>query len=387
MIKPHPFLACASCSLLWCILSIDVAAQELPQTGKHLAFRKADIPIEGEYIDAAFYVNSLTQELRPKIVTRKESVDFMTRDGAIRHRVITHSGLTATITSNGQFIGFYKDGFRLYKDTGELLWQDTPDEDYDGPERLYRISSQGVVCNLFREKGKAIFHNQYGVVTAAHAITNGMSRTLNGEWSPDGQFFLVSATMTGMYRDNRLFLFDARGTKLWEKRTDNRWAVEVEFSPKSRWIFLIYRDFSARALGIAILTTQEGSIVHELSHADLRFPCISTNERHFLVRARYLKERPGQKLVLFDIETGTKLFEIFLPKPILDYVIFSDEEVIYVLHQSELVKLDMTGAVVGSYDFGKLEASQNTLRFEGGSTADRALLRSPKSFLYLNQSK
>lgn len=311
----------------------------------------------------------------------------MTREGAIKQRIITHSGPTATITSNGQFIGFYKDGFRLYKDTGELLWQDTPDEDYDGPERRYRISSQGVVCNLFREKGKAIFHNQYGVVTAAHAITDGMSRTLNGEWSPDGQYFLVSATMTGMYRDNRLFLFDAQGTKLWEKNTDKRWAVEIEFSPKSNWIFLIYRDLNARAFGIAIITTQDGSIAHDLSHSNLLYPSISTDEKHFLAKGRNPKERPGERFALFEIQTGIKLFENFSPKPIIDYVIFPDEEVVYVLHQSEMVKLDMAGAVIGSYDFGKLEASQNTLRLEGGSTADRVLIRSYESFLHLNQSK
>lgn len=91
--------------------------------------------------------------------------------------------------------------------------------------------------------------------------------------------------------------------------------------------------------------------------------------------------------MLFDIQTGASLFEIFVPKPIIDYVIFPDEEAIYVLHQSEMVKLDMTGAVVGSYEFGELEAPQNALRLEGGSTADRVLIRNHESFLYLNLTK
>ncbi|MCK6562183.1 hypothetical protein HUU39_25250 [candidate division KSB1 bacterium] len=236
MIKTHLFAAYASCTLLWCSLAIELAAQGLSQSVQQLTFRKVDIPIEGEYIDAVFYTDSLTQELRPKIVIREESVDFVSREGSLKNRVITPNGRFATIAGSGKYIGFYKDGFQIYRDDGELLWRDAPYGDSeDGPGRRYTISSQGIVCNVLKEEGKIIFHDHNGNIAAAHPITGGMSRTLNGEWSADGQFFLVSATMTGMYRDNRLFLFDVRGTKLWEKRTDNRWVVEIiEFCISNR---------------------------------------------------------------------------------------------------------------------------------------------------------
>ncbi|MDL1875059.1 hypothetical protein FBQ85_07785 [Cytophagia bacterium CHB2] len=387
MIKTHLFAAYASCALLWCSMATDLAAQDLSQTGKQLAFRKANIPIEGEYIDAVFYTDSSAQELRPKIIIRKESVDFMTRAGAIRHRVITHSGPTATITCNGQFICFYKEGFCFYKDTGDLLWQDAPEEDEDGPGRLYKISSLGLVCNVLKQNGKIIFHSQQGTVMAVHAITDGMSRTLDGEWSPDGQYFLASASITSMLHDNRIFLFDAQGAKLWEKRLDEKWAVEIEFSPKSKWIFLRYRDFNDRTFGNTLLATQDGAAVHDLIQNDLLFPTFSTDERYFLARGRHRREGPGQKLVLFDIETGTALFEIFLAKPIIDYVVFPDEVVIYVLHQSEIVKLDVSGAVIGAYAFEKLEAPLNILRLQDGSTPNQVLIRGQGSYLYLNPSK
>ncbi|MCG3157446.1 MAG: hypothetical protein DKINENOH_04080 [bacterium] len=389
MIKTHLFAAYASCTLLWCSLAIELAAQGLSQSVQQLTFRKVDIPIEGEYIDAVFYTDSLSQELRPKIIIRKESVDFMTREGLLRHRVIAQVGESAKIAAHGRYIGFYHEGrFSVYKDSGESLWQDTPpnEGDEDVPERRYRISSQGIVCTVLRDKGKVIFHNQQGTIIAEHGVTNSMSRTLDGDWSPDGEYFLVSATMTGMYRDNRLFLFDARGTKLWEIRTDNRWAVDVEFSSKSSWASLTYRDLSARTFGIAIISTRDGSIARELSHSNLLYPFISSDERYLLAKDRYLKERSGQRLVLFDIQAGAQLFEIFLSKPIVDYVVFPDDQAIFALHQSEIVKLDMTGAVVGSYDLGELDTSQNTLQLQGESTADRVLIRSQKSFLYLNPS-
>jgi len=130
MIKTHLFAAYASCALLWCSMATDLAAQGLSQPVQQLTFRKADIPIEGEYIDAVFYTDSLTQELRPKIVIRKESIDFMTRAGALQHRVVTRTGRYATIAVKGKFIGFYHPRrFVVYKDTGELLWQDAPPEE------------------------------------------------------------------------------------------------------------------------------------------------------------------------------------------------------------------------------------------------------------------
>ncbi|MCK6558211.1 hypothetical protein L6R21_03350 [bacterium] len=390
MIKNHLFAAYASCTLLWCSMATDLAAQELSQTGKQLTFRKAEIPIEGEYIDAVFYTDSLSQELRPKIIIRKESVDFMTRAGALQHRVVTRTGRYATIAVNGKFIGFYHPRrFVVYKDTGELLWQDAPPEEgsEDVPERGYRISSQGNVCILLRRKGSIIFHNQHGAVLAEHAITDGMSRTLEGEWSSDGQYFVVSATITGMYRDNRLFLFDARGAKLWEKSMDNRWAVEREFSPQLRWLLLMYWDFDVRKSGIAILAVQDGSIAHDLSQIDLFNPAISSDGKYFLARGSYVKGQPGQKAALFDIQTGIKRFEIFLPKRILDYVIFSDERVIYVLHDSEIVKLDMSGAVISNFAFERQEGSEDILRIHRGSTADRVLIRTSKSLLYMNVSE
>lgn len=386
MIKSHLFAAYASCTLLWCSMATDLAAQELSQAGKQLAFRKADIPIEGEYIDAVFYTDSPAQELQPKIIIRKESVDFMTREGLLRHRVIAQVGESAKIAAHGRYIGFYHKGrFSVYKDSGELLWQDAPpyDGDEDVPERRYRISSQGIVCTVLRDKGKVIFHNQQGTIMAEHGVTNSMSRTLNGEWSPDGQYFLASAGMM----ITQLHLFDARGAKLWDKSLEQKYVVEVEFSPQSKWIFLGYHDFSDRTSGNAILTTLDGSIVHDWSHAALLSPFFSVDERYVLAKGSYQKERPGQQLVLFDIQTGAKQFEIFLPKYIIDYTVFSDAGTIYVLQDSEAIKLDMSGAMVGKIDFGHLGLSRDQLRIDDESTADRVLIRSHQSFLNLNEGE
>jgi len=386
MIKLHQLLTYAGCALLWCSTANDIAAQSLTQTEKQFTLRKADVPIEGEYIDAVFYADPVTQELRPKIVIRNESVDFITREGSLRNRVVERVGETAKIAANGEFIGFYHpDRFCVYKDTGDLLWQDAPPEEgsEDVPERRYRLSSQGIVCNVLRHKGKIIFHDQQGAVMAEHSITNGMSRTLNGEWSPDGQYFLASAGM----RITQLHLFDARGAKQWDKRLEQKYVVDVEFSPKSKWIFLGYHDFSDRTSGNAILTLLDGSIVHDLIHADLLFPSFSVDEKYVFAKGRYLKDRPGQQFVLFDIQAGAKLFEIFLPKYIIDFIIFSEAGTIYVLHDSEIVKLDMSGAAVGKIDFGQLKISRDQLRIHDESTADRVLIRGHKNFLDLSTSE
>lgn len=385
--------------MLWCSLAIELAAQDSAQSGKQLAFRKVDVPIEGEYIDAVFYSDSLSQALRPKIIIREESVDFMTREGALQHRVITRTGRYAMMAANGKFIGFYNlDRFIVYKDTGELLWQDTPPEEgsEDVPERGYRISSQGNVCTLLRHKGSIIFHSQHGAVLAEYAITDGMSRTLEGEWSPDGQYFLAYHGM----RITQLHLFDARGAKLWNRSLEQKYVVEVEFSPQSKWIFLGYHDLSNRTSGNAILTTLNGSIVHDWSHvgllppfvhgwshAALLSPFFSVDERYALAQGNYQKERPDQQLVLFDIQTGAKQFEILWPKHIIDYTVFSNAGTIYILQDSEVIKLDMSGAMVGKIDFGHLGLSRDRLRIDDGSTADRVLIRSHQRFLILNEGE
>ncbi|NUM66931.1 hypothetical protein HUU39_16970 [candidate division KSB1 bacterium] len=396
MIKPHLFLANAICVLLWCSLAIELAAQGLSQPVQQLTFQKADIPIEGEYIDAVFYADSLSQELRPKIIIRKESVDFMTREGLLKHRVVTPNGRFARIATNGRFIGFNHSGFEIYSDSGIFLWQDAEWEDIEGPGRLYTISSKGIVCNVNNDAGKVVFHDLHGTVTAEHAITDGMSRTLSGEWSPDGQYFLAYHGM----RITQLHLFDARGAKLWNRSLEQKYVVEVEFSPQSKWIFLGYHDLSNRTSGNAILTTLNGSIVHDWSHvgllppfvhgwshAALLSPFFSVDERYVLAQGTYQKERPGQQLVLFDIQTGAKQFEILWPKYIIDYSVFSDAGTIYILQDSEAIKLDMSGAMVGKIDFGHLGLSRDRLRIDDGSTADRVLIRSHQSFLVLNKGE
>ncbi|NUO82977.1 hypothetical protein HUU05_23135 [candidate division KSB1 bacterium] len=84
MIKPRQLLTYASYALLWCGTVTDISAQNLAQTGNQFTLRTTEVPIEGEYVDAVFYADSVTQELRPKIIIRKESVDFISLSGTLK---------------------------------------------------------------------------------------------------------------------------------------------------------------------------------------------------------------------------------------------------------------------------------------------------------------
>lgn len=392
MIKSRRLLIYASCALLWCSTANDLAAQNLTQTEKQFTLSKTDVPIEGEYIDAVFHADSSTQELRPKIIIRNESVDFMTREGALQHRVVTRAGRYAMIAVNGKFIGFYHpDRFVVYKDTGELLWQDAPPEEgsEDVPERGYRISSQGNVCILLRHNGKIVFHDQHGAVLAEYVIADGMSQTLDGEWSSDGQYFLAYAGM----RITQLHLFDARGAKLWDKRLEQKWVLEVSFSPKSQWLFVHYRDFSDRINRSMILSTNNAEVLAD--NLDFWSPKFTSDDKHLVAIAT-------PRLVFFDLTSARKLFEVDLVKRIRGVHLPENEKIIYVLHYKkisskktspsefasfdiEVSALNFDGTVLNKQALGQIKAEEpRSLKIHAASTSRELYVSTDRGLIHFN---
>lgn len=326
MIKLNCFLFCAS-SLLCCNLVIDAAAQDSTQTGKQLTFRKAEIPIDGEYIDAIFYADSLTQELRPKIIIKKESVDFMTREGLLKHRVVTPNGRFATVAKNGAYIGFYlKGGYTFYNANGALLWQDAEWEDTEGPGRLYKISSLGIVCNINSDVGRIIFHDLQGAVLADHSITNGMSRTLIGEWSQDGHRFLASGPAADSPGHYQLHLFESKGTKIWAKKIGRKWSLAITFSPQAQWVCVYYHDWDSGNSQNMIISTQ---------NAEVLIDSLNFNNPQFTPDEQRLVAISFTRLVFFDLASGRKFAETDLVKRIRGVHVSTTEKTIYAMHHGE----------------------------------------------------
>ncbi|RIK58540.1 hypothetical protein DCC62_29360 [candidate division KSB1 bacterium] len=356
MIKFNCFLFFVS-SLLCCNLAIDVAAQDSMQTGKQLKFRKADIPIEGEYISAVFHIDSLTQELRPKIIVRKESVDFMTGEGVLKHCVVTPNGRFATVAKNGAYIGFYlKGGYHFYGSCGEFLWQDAEWEDTEGPGRLYKISSLGIVCNINSDVGRIIFHDLQGAVLAEHDITNGMSRTLIGEWSQDGHRFLASGPAADSPGDYQLHLLEARGTKLWVKKIGRKWPLAITFSPHAQWVCVYYHDWDSGNSQNMIISTQ---------NAEVLIDSLNFNNPQFTPDEQRLVAISFTRLVFFDLTSGRKVAETDLVKRIRGFHVSVDEKTIYAMHHGEVSPQEPASRKAASNESLPIDVEMWALNLDG----------------------
>jgi len=269
-------------------------------------------------------------------------------------------------------------GFKLYNDEGMLLWQEAPYPDpYDTPGRLYRVSSKGVVCKVNRASGTALFYSRQGNLIGEHVIVPGMSRTMDGVWSPDGDYFLISAH-TGY--DDIIFLIEDTGKKVWEQRIKQKWAVEVKISPTSKWTFVRYNDFSTRNFGALIISTIDGTISQDFNNEDLIRPEFSHDGKLLLVKSRLSENLYGQRLILLDLESRNKRFETILRDRILDYKLWADDNLIYVVHRTELLAMDLNGGIMKKIDLNSLAPSSSIKdAIHPASSANFLLLRTQQT--------
>ncbi len=408
MIKPHQLLIYASYALLWWSMANDVTAQSLAQTEKQFSLRRAEVPIEGDYLDAVFYADSATQELRPKIIIRKEGVDFMTREGSLRNRVVTKNGYFSPRSANGKYIVLFERGLQLYNDAGELMWQKFLEEsDEDGAGQEFMVSSLGILCNLNRDDGTVSFYDQRGAIIANHVVTTDLARTLIGKYSNDGRYFVATAPGRRIAQNYQLILFDSVGRPIWTRELEKKWILDIVFSTRAGLLAVKYRDFVTRATNAAIFSFQ-GELLTTLTDDMIGDAVFTKDDRWLAVNVLSKSNPQTSKLLLYEVPAGRKVFEVQFSKRIYDLKLDADGIHLYALlgvrtvvpqkltesqagklsprrsfiTQHALATINLKGELLGMNDLSSFELYEGSLCFCPASASNLVCIQAGEKRFY-----
>lgn len=348
MIKSHLFAAYASFTLLWCSMATELAAQDSTQTGKQLILRKAEIPIEGEYIDAVFYPSQSAMELRPKVIIRKHAVEFLSQSGDIRRRfestARSENGLYARVSANGEFLAVQEQiipasergqigeaQFALFSSDGVLLWQEAFETNWDDPPPQYFISSTGIVCKLTWFEGAIAFYSPQKQELAKHLILPNASKGIYCTWSPDGRFFAVTSRDPGV-RDtyqSQVLMFDQYGNKLWASILANMESSNPVFSSQAQWVWLRTRKVLPTGYSWGIIyETISGKEIATLGDDGLIDVTFSHDENLML---GHLNREYTSYIALYELPSGRRLFQKKAGVRLRDFKFLSDSNSIYLI--------------------------------------------------------
>ncbi|MCI0694332.1 hypothetical protein L0337_20280 [candidate division KSB1 bacterium] len=390
--------------------------------------------ITGEDLkDVAIYAEPSDQSLRPQILVKAKTIEFLTPQGNVRNRVDFVHEFHTTFSTNERYMAVIQkmkipskeengaELFQLFAKDGTLLWQESYSTYWDVHAPIYRISSNSIVCKTAESMGTISFHDQQGAKTAENVLWPDFLRSgLQGEWSQDGRYYAVISPHlrerqgSELRYSDKLTLFDATGTKLWEQILQDKSANAVFISSQSKWAVVSYQDMVSRNWGATIYSVSNGEPITTitLNQFGLTHAIFTRDDEKLLVKAGSYQ---NPRLVLYESISGKNIFESNIPQPILDLKLLAKDNLIYVLtgerilpqnmerrrrNESiqeskkaqrptperstlgrprltnlQLMVLSLNGTILGTAELLRVEAPPNTVMIHSASTSKRFIIK------------